>query len=107
MLIDDKGEAQVCDFGLSRVMRDTTSPIASRETRGEDVIIGSRNWMSPEVLLGGIARMPSDIYSFGMTIYEAREIPYNIIDILKMLITDIADIYGHYTTRQHSLHRVY
>lgn len=74
MLIDDSGKAQLCDFGLSRIKGDATSQMASHETQGEGAIIGSRNWMAPEVLLGGIARMPADIYAVGMTIYEARTI---------------------------------
>jgi serine/threonine protein kinase len=37
-------------------------------------IIGSRNWMAPERLLGGKLRKPSDIYALGMTIYEVTAI---------------------------------
>jgi serine/threonine protein kinase len=32
--------------------------------------MGSRNWMAPELLLGGSLKMPCDIYAFGMTLYE-------------------------------------
>lgn len=67
VLIDDSEKAVLCDFGLSRVKADVTS----RTGRGgEAVIIGSRNWMSPERLTGASLDEPSDIYAFGMTIYE-------------------------------------
>lgn len=67
MLIDDGGNAVLCDFGLSRIRADVTS----RTNRVEvDNIVGSRNWMAPERLLGGMLKKPCDIYAFGMTIYE-------------------------------------
>lgn len=67
VLIDDSGKAVLCDFGLSRVKADATS----RTTIfNQPVIAGSRYWMSPERLTGGAPRKPSDIYAFGMTIYE-------------------------------------
>jgi serine/threonine protein kinase len=69
VLIDDSGKAVLCDFGLSRVKADATSRTV---TSISTVAAGSRNWMSPERLCGGSARQPSDIYAFGMTIYEVR-----------------------------------
>ena len=66
MLIDDSGKAILCDFGLTRIRADVTS----RTAKADGGIMGSRNWMAPELLLGGSLRKPSDIYAFGMTIYE-------------------------------------
>jgi serine/threonine protein kinase len=37
--------------------------------------VGTRNWMAPEQLLGKSPKMPCDIYSFGMTIYEVSLSP--------------------------------
>jgi serine/threonine protein kinase len=67
ILIDDAGNAVLCDFGLSRVKAD----IASR-TKVVDgaAIAGSRNWMAPERLIGSSLKRPCDIYAFGMVIYE-------------------------------------
>ncbi|KZP06232.1 kinase-like protein [Athelia psychrophila] len=75
ILIDGGGKAVLCDFGLSRVKTDINSQ--SREA-GKEEIYGSINWMAPERLLGRSLRMPSDIYSFGMTIYEvfANDVPF-------------------------------
>jgi serine/threonine protein kinase len=36
---------------------------------GESVV-GSRNWMAPEQLPGGLLKKPCDIYALGMAIYE-------------------------------------
>ena len=67
VLIDDAGKAVLCDFGLTRIKADATS----RTVRlGGVSIIGSRNWMAPELLLGGLLKKPCDIYAFGMTLFE-------------------------------------
>jgi serine/threonine protein kinase len=68
VLIDDSGKAVLCDFGLTRIRADVTS----RTGKAGGGIVGSRNWMAPELLLGGSLKKPSDIYAFGMTIYEVR-----------------------------------
>jgi serine/threonine protein kinase len=58
----------LCDFGLSRIKADATSRTGVKgDGRG---IAGSRNWIAPELLLGGSLKKPCDIYAFGMTIYE-------------------------------------
>lgn len=69
VLIDDAGNAVLCDFGLSRVKADVISRTANAEDSG---IIGSRNWMAPELLIGKSLKKPSDIYAFGMTLYEVN-----------------------------------
>lgn len=66
ILIDDGGKAVLCDFGLSRVKADASSRTAIPVSFN----VGSRNWMAPERLTGGSPRKPSDIYAFGMTIFE-------------------------------------
>ncbi|KAJ7896149.1 kinase-like protein, partial [Mycena leptocephala] len=72
ILIDNAGTAVLCDFGLARVKADMTSRTAQRDitTLGP----GSRNWMSPELFRGAPPRKSSDIYAFGMTIYEVRRL---------------------------------
>ncbi|TFK68136.1 kinase-like protein [Pluteus cervinus] len=86
ILIDDAGNAVLCDFGLSRVRADASS----HSTHVATSVAGSRNWMSPERLMGGALKKPVDIYAFGMTIYELYaedmplgHVPYNdFIDLV-------------------------
>jgi serine/threonine protein kinase len=59
----------LCDFGLSRIKADATSRTARPEGGG---VVGSRNWMAPERLMGGQLKKPCDIYAFGMTLYEVN-----------------------------------
>jgi serine/threonine protein kinase len=68
VLIDHGGNAVLCDFGLSRVKGDATSHTTAKASAA--VVVGSRNWMAPERLMGGSLRKPSDIYAFGMVIFE-------------------------------------
>jgi serine/threonine protein kinase len=69
VLIDDSEKAVLCDFGLSRVKADATSRDVSGNAGNT---LGSRNWMAPERLLGGSVQKSSDIYAFGMTVYEVQ-----------------------------------
>ncbi|KAJ7446300.1 kinase-like domain-containing protein [Mycena latifolia] len=67
ILVEDSGRSLLCDFGLSRVKADITA----RTTQvGNTIMAGSRNWMAPELLTGSLPKLPSDIYAFGMTMYE-------------------------------------
>ncbi|KAJ7759819.1 kinase-like domain-containing protein [Mycena olivaceomarginata] len=74
VLVEDSGHALLCDFGLVRIKADMTSRTRSANNT---TIPGSRNWMAPELLSGSLSRPPSDIYAFGMTLYElyTDEIP--------------------------------
>ncbi|KAJ6473696.1 kinase-like domain-containing protein [Mycena sanguinolenta] len=69
VLVDPLGRALLCDFGLARIKADVTS---RTRTTGDMIVPGSRNWMAPELLSGSLPRKPSDVYAFGMTLYEVR-----------------------------------
>ncbi|KAF7362950.1 Kinase-like protein [Mycena venus] len=66
ILVEDSGRSLLCDFGLSRVKADITG----RTAQITNNTVGSRNWMAPELLAGSLPKIPSDIYAFGMTLYE-------------------------------------
>ena len=67
ILIDDSEKAVLCDSGLSDIIAD----VASRTTNVKETpTFGSRNWMAPETFKGGSLKKTSDIYAFGMVIYE-------------------------------------
>ncbi|KAJ7257168.1 kinase-like domain-containing protein [Mycena haematopus] len=67
VLVEDSGHALLCDFSLVRIKADITS---RTRISGDTAVAGSRNWMAPELLSGSLPRPPSDIYAFGMTLYE-------------------------------------
>ncbi|KAJ7762903.1 kinase-like domain-containing protein [Mycena metata] len=78
ILVDDLGRCLLCDFGLARLKADITS---RTDHVGATITSGSRNWMAPELFEGSRAKPPSDIYAFGMTMYElfADEIPLSSV----------------------------
>ncbi|KAJ7823031.1 kinase-like protein, partial [Mycena leptocephala] len=88
VLVENSGRASLCDFGLARLKADTTA-----HTRVVDApqIQGSRNWMAPELLNGSRQRPPSDVYAFGMTVYElyTDEIP-----LFSVPYADLVDLVG-------------
>jgi predicted Ser/Thr protein kinase len=71
-----KSGAKLLDFGLaravppSRSMSDLSSPTMSRPITAEGTIVGTFQYMAPEVLEGKEADARSDIFSFGAVVYE-------------------------------------
>ncbi|KAG8913526.1 hypothetical protein FRC00_002217 [Tulasnella sp. 408] len=67
ILISPTVDALVADFGLAKIADSSTLP----SLKGA----GSLRWQSPEVLRGDAHRtFSSDVYSFGMTIYEVESL---------------------------------
>jgi serine/threonine protein kinase len=97
VLLDDNMKAVLCDFGLSRLKADATS----RTVRpASSVVVGSRNWMAPECILGGSSNKPADIYAFAMMIYEVNH--FCIFYLFMRLIMCI-DLYQPNPTWSHQL----
>ncbi|KAG8902679.1 hypothetical protein FRB99_004268 [Tulasnella sp. 403] len=60
ILISQEGNALLCDFGL----------IKHADIFGETRSLGTLGWQSPEIWNGASRSEKTDVYSFGMTIYE-------------------------------------
>jgi Tol biopolymer transport system component len=76
-----KGGAKLMDFGLARVpgtprapgssvVEDTISPTRSQPLTAEGTIVGTFQYMAPEVLEGGEADARSDLWALGCVLYE-------------------------------------
>ena len=74
ILLDDELNVKLGDFGLSRFLSKTGERDKGR--------IGTPHWMAPEILLGGKYEFYSDVFSYGIILWEllTYEIPYNNID---------------------------
>ncbi|RMI29177.1 Stk1 family PASTA domain-containing Ser/Thr kinase [Nocardia stercoris] len=63
LLISDAGEVKIADFGLVRA-------VAGSSTTSASVILGTAAYLSPEQVTEGTADARSDVYSFGILIFE-------------------------------------
>ncbi|CAD8174233.1 unnamed protein product [Paramecium octaurelia] len=72
VLIDQNWNVKLCDFGLSKINK----KIDHKVNKGAR--IGTPNWMAPEIMRGEPYQEKSDIYSFGMILWEiiTQQIPY-------------------------------
>src|SRR5712692_998272 len=68
IMVRNDGYAKLVDFGLARLV---PTDVQSAETiTSSDVISGTVIYMSPEQLRGEVVEWPSDIFSFGIVLYE-------------------------------------
>jgi len=72
-----RGGAKLLDFGLARAAglpaapgSLTQSPTVGRPLTAEGTIVGTFQYMAPEQLEGGEADARTDIFAFGVTLYE-------------------------------------
>jgi eukaryotic-like serine/threonine-protein kinase len=73
-----KSGVKLLDFGLAKLTRDatvttntvTTLPAAERSITAEGSIIGTLQYMAPEQLEGSEADARTDIFAFGVVVYE-------------------------------------
>ncbi|MCI0419375.1 MAG: protein kinase [Acidobacteria bacterium] len=74
IVITPKGQAKVLDFGLARMAApDNPVPIGDRSTQARTetgILLGTVEYMSPEQALGREVNARSDIFSFGVVLFE-------------------------------------
>jgi tRNA A-37 threonylcarbamoyl transferase component Bud32 len=65
LLFDDRGEIRVVDFGVARVIDETTGQLTAAGT-----VLGTAGYISPEQASGEPASAASDLYALGIVAYE-------------------------------------
>ena len=65
VMITDKGDVKVMDFGIARAMDDAAATLTSTWN-----IVGTAQYLSPEQAIGDPADIRSDIYSTGCLLFE-------------------------------------
>ncbi len=98
IVLTDSGAIKILDFGLARVTsKDRTAFPDLRLTR-RGVFVGTPAYASPEQLLGSEVDESTDIFSFGLTLYElaAGRHPFletdSITTISRILEADVQDL---------------
>ncbi|CAG7878232.1 serine/threonine-protein kinase STY8 [Brassica rapa] len=79
LLVDKNWTVKVADFGLSRIKHETY--LTSKSGKG------TPQWMAPEVLRNESADEKSDIYSFGVVLWElaTEKIPWETLNSMQVI----------------------
>jgi serine/threonine-protein kinase len=87
VLLDSAGHACIADFGLARLV-DTTQPLSRN---GE--VHGTPRYMSPEQAEGKLVDSRTDIYSFGLILYEmvTGKIPFKDDSVFQTLALRVTE----------------
>jgi serine/threonine protein kinase/Tol biopolymer transport system component len=76
ILVSEDGQAKLADFGLAKLAEQSEHAAqpgipSGEEHTGIGVIVGTIPYLSPERILGQAVDARSDIFSFGVVLYEA------------------------------------
>ncbi|MEL6308845.1 MAG: protein kinase, partial [Chloroflexota bacterium] len=95
ILIDQRGNAYLTDFGIAKQIADNTDQVTS------DTVRGTLAYMSPEQIFGQTVSQQTDIYALGVMLYEmlAGRHPFEGLPTTEMLykhvneaLPDIQDV---------------
>ncbi|HNB71642.1 MAG TPA: serine/threonine-protein kinase, partial [Acidobacteriota bacterium] len=75
LMVSDEGRVKILDFGISKLLQDDpaeaeTDEVTQVKDTREGIILGTVRYLSPEQARGNTLDPRSDIFSFGIVLYE-------------------------------------
>lgn len=94
VLVDVQGRPTLLDFSLAR------GPTLARETKVDDYIQGTPDYLAPEQIVGDALTPASDLYSLGVMLYEALSgrLPHETNDFQTLLRLRLTEAPPHLET---------
>ena len=88
ILIDERGRGKVADFGNSK----SNNLNSQNSARGESGV-GTYAWCAPEVIKGEKASLKSDLYSFGIIVWEilTKQIPWEGMEVMQIVFATASE----------------
>ena len=86
IIISKEGKVKVTDFGIAKATQSSTTTVSTAQ-------MGSVHYMSPEQARGGYSDERSDIYSFGITLFEmlTGDVPFDGDSTVAVAVHHIQD----------------
>ncbi len=86
IIVNDNGGIKVADFGIAKAIDQSTITNTSK-------VMGTAHYFSPEQAKGGYVDFRSDIYSFGIVLYEmvTGRVPYDADSIVSVAIKHLQE----------------
>lgn len=73
IMVDKKGIVKILDFGLAKFREDAPSKTEDANLTEKGIVMGTVSYLSPEQASGRAVGHESDIFSFGILLYEMLE----------------------------------
>ena len=70
IIVTTDGHVKVLDFGIAALTGDAATETATRAATSPGTIVGTTEYMAPEILKGSAADRRSDIWALGVVLYE-------------------------------------
>jgi hypothetical protein len=79
ILFDAHGNAYLSDFGLAKVLATAQAEKPAEQLTGAGLVVGTAEYMAPEMIMGTAIDGRADQYALGVTVYEmlAGHVPFD------------------------------